>query len=555
MFDLITNVESCYYNIPQLIYYSHIPTAGIALLVGFFVFWSNRKSLANILLFLLAIDFSLWVVLDLFTWVDHDSRRIMFSWMSLIAADLLLFVISLYLLYVFLNKSDVKFVFKVFFALLTLPTFILMSTKYNVLGFDAASCNGMDGFVGRTYLYGAEAFLLLIMIVIAIRKIIAEKILAERLKNVYFSVGLLSFLGVFLVGNSVASIYETNNFLWSLSQYGLFGMTVFMGFLAYLIVKFKAFNIKLLGAQALVISLVALIASEFFFTPFENTTNVILISITVLLAAVLGMVLIDSVKKEVQRKEELQQMSDKLASANDQLRVLDNAKSEFISIASHQLRTPLTAIKGFLSLLLEGSYGKLTIKHKDVLNKIYTSNERLISLVEDLLNLSRIESGRMEYAFEKVDIAGVCQEVYDTFLLKAKDKKLDLCFQKNDGVLCEAVTDRNKVREVISNMVDNAIKYTLKGGVTMKVENNGEFVQVKVTDTGIGIPETELPYLFQKFSRGKDISRLNTGGTGLGLHVGKKMMEALHGDISAESRGEGKGSTFIIHVPMKVAEA
>ena len=257
-----------------------------------------------------------------------------------------------------------------------------------------------------------------------------------------------------------------------------------------------------------------------------------------------------------ERKGELQLMSDKLAQSNDQLRKLDNAKSEFISIASHQLRTPLTAIKGFISMLLEGSYGKLVPEQEEVLNKVYTSNERLVTLVEDLLNVSRIESGRMEFKLENAQLADVCQEVFDTFVLRAKEHDLYLEYKKPETALPEIFIDKVKVREVISNLVDNALKYTPdgKGGVTMKVEELGENLRVTISDTGIGVPATELPYLFAKFSRGKDIGRLNTGGTGLGLYVGKAMIENNGGKIWAESDGEGKGSRFIIELPLKQSE-
>jgi signal transduction histidine kinase len=120
--------------------------------------------------------------------------------------------------------------------------------------------------------------------------------------------------------------------------------------------------------------------------------------------------------------------------------------------------------------------------------------------------------------------------------------------------LPEIETDRNKLREVISNLVDNALKYTLKGGVKIRLSANKKNVRVSVTDTGIGVPKEEMPYLFQKFSRGKDISRLNTGGTGLGLHVGKKMVEALHGRIIVESAGANLGSTFSVEIPLKAEE-
>jgi signal transduction histidine kinase len=367
----------------------------------------------------------------------------------------------------------------------------------------------------------------------------------------------MEFLSNYLIDNNITDIISAYKY----QLYGIFGMPIFMGFLAYLIVKYKAFNIKMIGAQALIFALIVLVGSQFFFA--QNNTSKILTGITLVFTGAFGIFLIRSVHEEVKRKEELQYMSDKLAQANDQLRTLDNAKSEFISIASHQLRTPLTSIKGFISLLLEGAYGKFAENQSDVLNKVYKSNERLITLVEDLLNISRIESGRMEFHFEKCQLTVLCQELMDTFSMRAKTSGLYLDYKVPQNPIPEVMVDSAKVREVISNLIDNAIKYTPKGGVTIrveqadprlsKIENVGKMgsVRVVISDTGIGVPATEIPYLFSKFSRGKDTGRLNTGGTGLGLYVGKSMIEANGGKVWAESEGAGKGSRFIIEVPVE----
>ncbi|HRZ95622.1 MAG TPA: HAMP domain-containing sensor histidine kinase [Candidatus Moranbacteria bacterium] len=359
----------------------------------------------------------------------------------------------------------------------------------------------------------------------------------------------MGFISDYLIEHNVTDATSAYGY----ELYGLFGMPIFLGFLVYLIVQYKAFDIKILSVQALVVALVILIGSQFAFI--QNPINMVLTGITLAIAVGFGWTLIRSVKMEVQRKEELQIMTNRLAQANDQLRKLDNAKSEFISIASHQLRTPLTAIKGFISLLLEGSYGKINSMLKDVLNKIYISNERLIDLVEDMLNLSRIESGRMEYDIKKVNMEEVLKEICDTFSIRSKEKGLKLELKLPENPLPEVTTDRNKIREVISNLVDNAIKYTLKGWVTVKLSQNEDKVRIAVIDTGIGVPKEEMPYLFEKFSRGKDINRLNTGGTGLGLHVGKKMIESLSGKLWVESEGAGKGSTFIVELPVEIKEA
>lgn len=568
MFNLVSNIESCT-EIPQLIYYSHIPVVIVSLVMGFFVFLRNRKSLVNILIFFLAADFAIWSLFDLIIWVNKDSSVVMFFWMSIIPIDLLIYVLSSYLLYVFLYQKDVRFWVKVVFFILILPTLILMSTKYNLLGFDSSSCNGIDGLIGKYYLYGTEFLVLLLMIFVALRKILKEKDIIERVKFIYFSFSLLSFLAIFLIGNTIASVFETSNFWWSIAQYGMFGMVVFMGFLAFIIVKYKALDIKLVGAQALVFSLVLLIGSQFFFI--QNNTNRVVTGITLALAIGFGIFLVKSVKLEVERKEQLQLMADKLSQANDQLRKLDNAKTEFISIASHQLRTPITAIKGFASLLLEGSYGEISEGVHGALDKIYVSTERLVNLIEELLNVSRIESGRMQFTFEKASVPKLLQELYDNFILVAKTKKFYLDLKMPEVELPEVVMDYSKVRELVSNFVDNALKYTEKGGVTVKAElkeggvmvdangfvipgmkaDFGPVVRITVSDTGIGIPQEEIPYLFKKFSRGKDVSRLHVGGTGLGLYVGKAIAEAHNGQVWVESDGAGMGSRFIIEIPVE----
>jgi signal transduction histidine kinase len=330
-----------------------------------------------------------------------------------------------------------------------------------------------------------------------------------------------------------------------------------MAFLAYLIVRYQAFNIKLIGTQALVAALFILIGSQFFFI--QNSTNIILNGITLALTLGFGYMLVKSVQNEVKRKEELQALSEQLGVANDKLRQLDKAKSEFISIASHQLRTPLTSIKGFGSLLLEGTYGEVPEAQRGALEKIYISNERLIQLVEDLLNISRIEAGRMEFDFQEGVIEDLVQEAVMTLELSAKAKGLSLDWKKPETPLPRLKIDITKIKEVISNMVDNAIKYTQKGGVTVRVEKQTAWdgdkkehkshVRVIVSDTGIGMDEEEINMIFEKFQRGKQVAHYHTDGTGLGMYIGKKIVAEHKGRIWAESDGKEKGSRFILELP------
>lgn len=243
---------------------------------------------------------------------------------------------------------------------------------------------------------------------------------------------------------------------------------------------------------------------------------------------------------------ELKDMNEKLVTAYEKLHQLDRAKTEFISIASHQLRTPLTSIKGFISLLLDGTYGRIPKVTRDVLEKVFISNERLIKLVEDLLNISRIESGKLVFRFEKNDITKLAKDVVDSFELAAKNKKLKLEYRAPKKKIPAIYFDNDKMREVISNLVDNSIKYTKKGTVGVTVEELNNQVRVIISDSGMGIAKEEIRYIFEKFQRGKDSSTTHTEGVGLGLYVCEKIINSHNGKIWAESDGLEKGSRFII---------
>lgn len=255
--------------------------------------------------------------------------------------------------------------------------------------------------------------------------------------------------------------------------------------------------------------------------------------------------------QEVVEKEEILKLTKDLDRANVELRRLDRAKSEFISIASHQLRTPLTAIKGYISLMLEGAYGSNSSKIEDALNKVFLANERIIQLVEDLLNITRIESGKLEYHYaDGVQVEEVLEELKDLFVIRIKEKNLDFQIEYPKEKLPLIKADRSKLREVISNLIDNAIKYTNEGYVHVSVKYKRKFVRITIEDSGVGVSPESLRTLFKKFSRGTDDTKMYTEGTGLGLYVGKSFIESQGGRIYAKSDGIGKGSQFIVEMPV-----
>lgn len=238
-----------------------------------------------------------------------------------------------------------------------------------------------------------------------------------------------------------------------------------------------------------------------------------------------------------------------LQEANAHLKQLDTAKSEFLSIASHQLRTPISAVKGYLSMLLEGDFGKLVPKQRKVISDLFESSARLARLINIFLNVSRIESGRFKLERREVDVDELVDSVIKELAAQAKNKKLEVSFARLKQPR-PVYIDADKIREVILNLVDNAIKYTPKGRIDIETNvADGQFHFI-IRDTGLGIRQSEVKALFRKFVRGTGIAQVNTQGSGLGLYIAQRVVSEHGGKIWAESQGLEKGSTFHFYIPI-----
>lgn len=239
----------------------------------------------------------------------------------------------------------------------------------------------------------------------------------------------------------------------------------------------------------------------------------------------------------------------KLRDANRNLKAMDAAKDEFISMASHQLRTPLTTIKGYLSMVLEGDAGPITIRQQEFLGYTYDGAQRMVSLISDLLNVSRMSAGKFLIEQQPVDFAAVVADEASQLRSHAEMKGLKLLYVGPSQKLPTVMLDEGKTRQVIMNFIDNAIYYTKEGNVTVALEGIPNGVKVTVTDTGIGVPEKAKAKLFTKFFRAENAQMARPDGTGLGLYLAKRVVEDQGGTILFES-SEGKGSTFGFTLPL-----
>jgi len=335
-------------------------------------------------------------------------------------------------------------------------------------------------------------------------------------------------------------------YLWA----GPIGAGIWVAILTYGILRYRILNLQIIATQFFISVMWLLLVINVFI--FNNRLEFLFNILILFLALVFGYLLIQSVMKTVEQKEELQLLNNRLAQANKELHELDRVKSEFISIASHQLRTPLTSIKGYLSMALEGMFGQLSLGLQEKLSRAYAINERLIRLVNDLLDVSKIEQGRIEYKFEDIDFVSFLRKIAGDFEVIIREQNLRFIIDIPPS-LPPVYGDEQKLYHVFGNLLDNAMHYTTSGSITLRAELKPEdkILRVSVKDTGIGLEPEDMSRLFTKFSRGHIGSHIHTEGAGLGLFVAKRIVEDHGGKIWAESEGRGKGSTFFVELPIQ----
>ncbi len=231
--------------------------------------------------------------------------------------------------------------------------------------------------------------------------------------------------------------------------------------------------------------------------------------------------------------------------ANEKLKQLDRLKDDFVSLASHELRTPMTAIKSYLWMALAGKGGELTEKQKYYIHRSYDSTERLIKLVNEMLNVSRIESGRITLDVHAIDMNTLVDDVFEE--LKPRVQELGLNLKVDHISLPQVLADTDKIKEVLINLIGNSLKFTPPGGmISVSFKVNAEMIETSVSDTGKGIAPEDISKLFQKFGMidNNYLTIQDVRGTGLGLYISKSIIELLGGKIWAKSEGLGKGTTF-----------
>ena len=540
-FDYITNIAGCIPSATQmmggnlsLIPYSHIPVAVLSLLIAIFVLKNNYKLKSARILAFLAILFSLWVIFSMITWISSSSVLIMFFWSLFGIIDSLIFLTSFYLVFSFLNKNNLKLIYKVLLSILVLPIFLLTPTVYNLSSFNYSGCYANDNLFFN-YIFIVKAILASILLITIIYRLIQIKDHVEKRQVALMSLGVSFFLLSFFLFGYLADTFEK----YSLEVYGVFAMTFLMALIAFLIVKFKAFNIKLIGAQALVWALVILIGSQFTYYNQMPLYTLIITSVTLILSTVMGLMIVRSVKKEIALREELQ--------------ISNKNQESLIHFVSHQLKGFFTKSKMIFAGIMEEDFGQTSETLKSVAKEGLSSDNNAVTMIQEILGASNYKKGTIAYTMKEVNFTEIVKEVCDSFTKEVADRGLDLETNISDEIL-NVLVDRTQITQVIRNIIDNSIKYTPTGSINISVKKsfvgNKEKAVFEISDTGIGLSAKDKSMLFTDGGKGEDSLKYNTNSTGYGLYIVKKIVENHGGKIWAESAGRGKGSQFYVELDL-----
>ena len=460
----------------------------------------------------------------------------------------LLFVLLYFLVVFYLNKEKKYSILNkiIFFSglvvsLITVFTNLIVK-DIEFVGSDLTIIygQGMFPFLGIVFLFMCAPLYILF------KEYIMSKS-EERIKVEYLLVGTLIFYIANIIFNITFPIFfEVVHLYWI----GDYSSIILLGFVAYAIVRRELFGIKVILTTLLVSVIAILLALDIFIFTTELMSRIYK-GIILIIFIYFGYLLIKSVLREIELREKIKKAYEIEKKAKEGLKKLDEAKNQFIMATQHHLRTPLTSMIGYLDLIFGGTYGKVSPRIKEALQKFQISTNRLIKVINEFLDISQFQLGKKVITLQPdVHIEPIFEEIVDELQLEAKARGIYLKLQKQ-AKMPGIKADPEKLKLALYNIVDNGIKYTNEGGVTIKLKVENSRLRIIVKDTGAGISKEDQKTLFTRlFERGKEAKKLHGTGRGIGLYIAFHIVKAHNGKIWVESEGRGKGSTFFIELPV-----
>jgi len=325
---------------------------------------------------------------------------------------------------------------------------------------------------------------------------------------------------------------------------------LFIVILSYSILKHKLLDVKAAGAIFLTFILMIILIANIF------SSSLVFKVLALAIMLVVGYFLIGNVQKEAEHAERNEKLADKLEQDKKELIDLDRMKDEFLQMATHELNTPITVIQGKMDMAIREDYIHLNKEQKDYFQTVMTDTERLAHLSKDILNVARIDQHRLNINRSETDLNQLITSIVDGLQIKAGEKGIKLEYKKSDHALPQMMLDKSKIGEVVTNLINNAVKFTNQGGIEVIAKDSPDEIVVEVKDTGIGMEKEDQKHLFEKFYQAGRFDPNNPQeqqGTGLGLYISRNIIELHGGKIWLESEKD-KGTTFYFSLPKEYKE-
>lgn len=529
---------------PPLLFYAYIPIILLSLFFGIYVFVKDKHSLQGALLLALTLSFVFWVINILFQWVAVYAKIVYFSGELVAFFEVPIFLLSIYFVQVFLTKKDITFGGKLFLGSIAFLNLVLVSTKINIASFDPVNCEVNVGLLWP-YIYGGEIVAIVYILYLCVRgfRRAGDKNIREQI--VHFTLAVFAFLSIFVASNIFGEITR----VYSINLFGPMGMVIFLGVMAYMIVKYQTFNIKMFATQVLVIGIAFLIGSRLFYS---TTIDGLILSIVTLIAFLAsGFFLVKSVKGEIKQREEKERLAQNLAIANKDLETANKGQENLIHIINHQIKGYLaTARNIFAELSQSNDYGQMPEASIPLLTKGFEEMGEGVDYVQGILKSSSAQSGTLPYDMKQVDLKALISDLVSK--QKENAEKEGLSFESHIADGDYAITgDSTMLEEAFKNLITNAIRYNNpNGSITVTLSHPDGKILFSVKDTGRGITAEDQKKLYTPGGMGKDSMKYNANASGYGLAFVKPVVEKHQGTIWYETEVE-KGTTFFVELPIK----
>ncbi len=506
----------------------------VTIILGFTVYFNNRKSITNKLFLALSLDFSAWGIINYFAYQFTDIN---------VATTLIRIVLftatiqSLILLEFFLVLPNENYVFSKINKYIYIPVGVVVSaltlTRYVFLG-------SLDGKIlgnNAVFLRGSAWLLfvlfsggsIIIAIIILFKKIYKTKTSNNGMTIIF--VGLVITYIFILNFNLILPMVFHN------TQYIILGSLFMFPFIActtYAILKHNLFKLKVTETMLMAIALLIISFVEVVFS--NSVTEVIFRSCVFLFSALFVVLILKVVVREVGQRKEIKELTE--------------VKSSLISLARHNIANPLTALKGYVSIFQEEMVDETSQRKLEMLDAVGRVTDNLVSIIMDFLDVSKLDDGHIKYSFSKTDLETLIEEILERYKQKIALKNINLIYNRDEDGRYIIRADREKLFHAVGNIIENSIKYTKEGNLNIDLSSDKKKISLKISDTGIRILPSTPPKLLEKFSPTRNKEEADIVTSGLGLYFTKQVIKAHGGDFHIESNKEGTETSFYIELPI-----